>query len=140
MMTVKTDSSFSSYLEIFQGVPQSILGLLIFNLFFCDLFLFVLGSWYYELCRWQNSECVFGKCWHHTRKTRGNRKSTFEIVFKQFCKAKCWQMSSYIKKNKQLLKINLNNRLGFSIHNKYLKSSGQEISCFSKNFTIHEYS
>ena len=39
---VKIDSSFSLYLDIFQGVPQgSTLGLLLFNLFLCDLFLYV---------------------------------------------------------------------------------------------------
>ena len=39
---VKINSSFSSYLDIFQGVLQrSILGPLLFNLFLCDLFLFV---------------------------------------------------------------------------------------------------
>ena len=39
---VKISNSFSSYLDIFQGVPQgSILGRLLLNLFLCDLFLFV---------------------------------------------------------------------------------------------------
>ena len=39
---VKINSSLSSYLDIFQGIPQgSILGPLLFNLFLWDLFLFV---------------------------------------------------------------------------------------------------
>ena len=39
---VKINYSFSPYLDIFQGVLQgSILGLLLFNLFLCDLFLFI---------------------------------------------------------------------------------------------------
>ena len=39
---VKINSTFSSYLNIFQGVPHRlILGPLLFNLFLCDLFLFV---------------------------------------------------------------------------------------------------
>ena len=39
---VKINSSFNSYLDLSQSVPQgSILGPLLFNLFLCDLFLFV---------------------------------------------------------------------------------------------------
>ena len=39
---VKTNSSFSPYVDIFQGVPQgSILGAQLINLFLCGLFLFV---------------------------------------------------------------------------------------------------
>ena len=39
---VKINSSFSSYLDIFQGVSRgSIIGPLLFNLFLYDLFLFI---------------------------------------------------------------------------------------------------
>ena len=39
---VKINSSFSSYLNIFQSVPQGLsLGPILFNIFLCDLFLFV---------------------------------------------------------------------------------------------------
>ena len=73
---------------------------------------------------------MFLKCWCHSRKTRGSMKSTFWMVFKQFLKGKCHLISStdepfsinidnkVIKnsKNKKLLGIDLNNRLGFDTH------------------------
>ena len=78
---VKINSSLSSYLDIFQGVPQwSILGPLLFNLFLCW------GNWYFELSRWWHSVCVFWKCWRHSGKIRRSRKNTFYMVLKQFLK------------------------------------------------------
>ena len=76
---VKINSSLTSYLDIFQGVPQgSILGPLLFNLFPCDLFLFVEEA-DIMFCADDNIPYV---CSEHLdvtleRKTRGSRKSTF---------------------------------------------------------------
>ena len=56
---VKINSSFSSYQDIFKGIPQgSILGPLLFNLFLCDLFLFVEGADIMSYAD-DNTLCVF---------------------------------------------------------------------------------
>ena len=56
---VKINSSFTSYQDIFQGMPQgSILGPLLFNLFLCDLFLFVEGADIMSYAD-DNTLCVF---------------------------------------------------------------------------------
>ena len=56
---------FSSYLDIFQGTPQgSILGPLLFNLFLCNLFLFVEKadmSYAEDNTRYENVDVTLGK-------------------------------------------------------------------------------
>ena len=93
---VKVNSSFSSYLDIFQGVPQgSILGSQLFNIFLRDLFLFVEEA---DIMNYaDDNTCVFWKCWRNSSKTKGSRKITFWMVSKQFLKGKCWQMPSHFK-------------------------------------------
>ena len=69
---VKTNSSFSWYLDIFQCIPQrSILGPLLFILLLYHLFLFV-----------EETDIM------SYAKIASSRKSTFRMVFKQFFKGK----------------------------------------------------
>ena len=94
---VKISFSFSSYLDIFHSVPQaSILGPLLFNLFLCDLLLFVDEADILSYAD-DNTPYVSWKYWRHSRKIRRSRKSIFWMVFKQFLKGKYWQMSSHFK-------------------------------------------
>ena len=118
---VKINSSFISYLHIFQGVLQgSILGLLLFNLLLCDLFLFVEEAdimSYADVCS-ENVDVTL---------------ELFEWFSNNFLKAnadKCHFILStdepfsfnrdneVIKNsnNKKLLGIKLNKRLGFDSH------------------------
>ena len=90
-------------------------------------------SWYYELLRWKHSVCVFWKCWRHSEKTRGARKNCFWAVLKKILKVsndKCHLVSSINERfliniiyevikhsnDKKLLRVDLNNRLGFDTH------------------------
>ena len=131
---VKINSSFSSYLDIFQGVPQgSILGLLLFNIFLCDLFLFVeevdIMSHADDNAPYVCSENIDVTL----EKLEEVGKLLFEWFSNNFLKAnadKCHLILStdepfsinidneIIKNsnNKKLLGINLNNRLGFDTH------------------------
>ena len=128
---VKINSSFSSYLDIFQGVPQgSILGPLLFNLFLCDLFLFVKEA---DIMNYadDNTPYVCSEIVNTTlEKLEEVGKVLFEWFSNNFLKAnadKCHLILSTDElfsitidnevsknsSNKKLLGINLNNRLGF---------------------------
>ena len=131
---VKINSSFSSYLDIFQGVSQgSILGPLLFNLFLRDLFLFFeevdIMSYADDNTPYVCSENVDVTL----KKLEEVGKVLFEWFSNNFLKAnadKCHLVLStdelfsinidneVIKNsnNKKLLGINLNNRIGFDTH------------------------
>ena len=131
---VKINSSFSSYLDIFQGVPQgSILGSLLFNLFLCELFLFVEEA---DMMSYTDDNTPY-VCSENIdvilEKLEEVGKVLFEWFSNNFLKAnadKCHLILStdelfsinidnkVIKNsnNKKLLGINLNNRLGFDTH------------------------
>ena len=131
---VKINSSFSSYLDIFQGVPQgSILGPLLFNLFLCDLFLFVEEA---DIMSYADDNTLY-VCSENIDVTLEKLEEVGKVLFEwfsnNFLKAnaeKCHLILStdepfsinidneVIKNsnNKKLLGINLNNRLGFDTH------------------------
>ena len=127
---VKINSSFSSYLDIFQGVPQgSVLG----PLFLCDLFLFVeevdITSYADDNTPYMCSENVDVTL----EKLEEVGKVLFEWFSNNFLKANADKYhlilstdepfsintdNEVIKNsnNKKLLGINLNNRIGFDTH------------------------
>ena len=131
---VKINSSFSSYLDIFQGVPQgSILGPLLCNIILCDLFLFVeevdIMSYADDNTPYVCSENIDV----NLEKLEEVGKVLFEWFPNNFLKSnadKCHLILStdepfsikidneVIKNsnNRKLLGINLNNRLGFDSH------------------------
>ena len=132
--SVKSNSSFSSYLDIFQGVPQeSILGPLLFNLFLCDLFLFVEEA---HIMSYADDKTPY-VCSENVDVTLETLEEVGKVLFEwfsnYFLKAnadKCHHILStdepfsinidneVIKNsnNKKLLGINLKNRLGFDTH------------------------
>ena len=128
------NSSFSSYLNIFQGVPQApILGPLLFNLFLCDLFLFVEEV---DIMSYADDNTPY-VCSDNVDVTLEKLEEVGKVLFEwfsnNFLKAnadKCHLILStdelfsvnidneVIKNsnNKKLLGINLNNRMGFDTH------------------------
>ena len=131
---VKINSRFSSYLDIFQGVPQeSILGPLLFNLLLCDLFSFLeevdIMSYADDNTPYVCSENVDVTL----KKIEEVGKVLFEWFSNNFLKANAGKRhlilstdepfsinidNEVIKNsnNKKLLRINLNNRIGFVTH------------------------
>ena len=131
---VEINSSFSSYLDIFQDVPQvSILGPLLFNLFLCDLSLFVEEA---DIMSYADDNTPY-VCSENVdvalEKLEEVGKILFEWFSNNFLKAnadKCHLILStdepfsinidyeVIKNsnNKKLLGINLNDRLDFDAH------------------------
>ena len=126
---VKVNSSLTSYLDIFQGVPQgSILGLLLFNLFLCDLFLLVEEADIMSYTDNNNPYLCSENVEVTLEKLEEVGKALFEWFSNNFLKAnadKCHLVLStnepfsinidndVIKnsKNKKLLGINLNERM-----------------------------
>ena len=128
---VKVNSSFNSYLDIFQGNPQgSILGPLSFNLFLSDLFLFVEEA---DIMSYADDNTPY-LCSENVditiEKLEEGGKVLFEWFSNNFLKAntdKCYLILSTAEpfsinidneviknsRNKKLLGISLNNRLGF---------------------------
>ena len=83
---VKISSSFSSYLDLFQGVPHvSILGMLLLSLFLFDFFLFV-GEADFMSYTVDNTPHVCSENISATLKNYRSRKNTFWMAFKQFLK------------------------------------------------------
>ena len=131
---VKINSNFSSYLEIFQGVPQgSILRPLLFNLFLCYFFSFVEEA---DIMSYADDKTPY-VCSENIDVTLEKLEKVGKVLFEwfsnNFLKAnadKCHLILStdepfsinidneVIKNsnNKKLLGINLNNRLGFDTH------------------------
>ena len=131
---IKINSNFSSYLEMFQGVPQgSILRPLLFNLFLCDLVSFAEET---DIMSYADDKTPY-VCSENIdialEKLEEVGKVLFEWFSNNFLKAnvdKCHLILStdepltinidneVIKNsnNKKLLGINLNNRLGFDTH------------------------
>ena len=131
---VKINSSFSSYLDIFQGVPQgSISGSLLSNLFLCNLFLLVEEA---NIISYADGNTPYVRSENvdvAQEKLEEVVKVLFEWFSNNFLKAnadKCHLILStdkpfsinveneFIKSsnNNKLLGINLNNRLGFNTH------------------------
>ena len=131
---VKINSSFSSYLDISQGVYQeSILGPLLFNLFLCNLFLFVEEV---DIMSYADYNTPY-MCSENVDVTLEKLEEVGKVLFEWFSNNfltanadKCHLILStdepfsinvdneVIKSsnNKKLLGINLNNRIGFDTH------------------------
>ena len=131
---VKINYSFSPYLDIFQGILQgSILRPLLFNLFLCDLFLFVEEA---DIMSYADDNTPY-VCSENIDVTLEKLEEVGKVLFEwfsnNFLKAnadKCHLILStdepfsinvdngVIKNsnNKKLLGINLNNSLGFDTH------------------------
>ena len=131
---VKINSGFRSYLDIFQGVPQGpILGPLLFNLFFCDLFLFVEEA---DIMSYADDNTPY-MCSDSVGVTLGKLEEVGKVLFEWFSNIflkangdKCRLILStdepfsinidneVIKNsnNRKVLGINLNNSLGFDNH------------------------
>ena len=131
---VKIISSFSSYLDIFPGFPQgSILGPLLLNLFLCNLFLFVEEA---QIMSDADDNTLY-VCSENVDITLEKLEEVGKVLFEWFSNNflktntdKCRLILStdepfsinlddeVIKNfnNKKLLRINLNNRLGFDTY------------------------
>ena len=116
--SAKINSSFSSYLDIFQGVPHgSILVPLLFNLFLCNLFLFAEEAYIMSYAD-DNTPYV---CSENADVTLEKLEEVGKVLFK-------WFTNDFVKANADKCHLILSTDEPFSINidNEVIKNSNNK--------------